>query len=129
MPKPRVLKPETYAKIDCVIDHISKTYLEKFGIKYPFLAEDIKHIKDITDLYYPQQVMALWDIFLHQGWDYKKDGELVKMPHSMRVFRSKLANLCEDQRWKARAASYEGPTNQKIADLIKEIEQKMALGK
>lgn len=100
--------PEGYQR---VVTHVCETYHKVKGAKYPFGAIDGRFVKEaLAKSYgYVEQVMALWDLFIYQKWDWQKDGKTIKVPHDLKNFCSKFNILMEDMRWKSIAKKYEKP--------------------
>lgn len=89
------------------VDHVLTTYKSQYQSKYPFGAEDGRIVRWCLQNWTAPECMALWDQFISRRWDFEKDGKLVKIPHALRHFQSKIRILLEESGWKSVVKKYD----------------------
>lgn len=96
-----ITKPEHVA----VVAHILDTYKAGpgKGAPYPFCARDGKTVQRLLSIYGVDTLLALWDQFLTEEWDwFDKGNKRVKVPRDLNVFQLKITTLLEAETYKKR---------------------------
>lgn len=118
-PPPKEKKPKagTIEFWQPLVDHISTTWAEKRGGKYPWRAQDFKALKDACNAFKPWQLMALWNVYLKEPDPFVK-----QTGYSLPEFLRRLTRLVDDAWWKRAAQQYEerlcGPVDKQVADVL-----------
>lgn len=95
-------KDETTPYWKDLVEHIDLTWRKKKGVPFFFQAKYFKTLKELSRIYLPYGVMALWDLFLDESDPYVK-----QTGHSFEMFLHRLPRLLDDSTWKVRRESYE----------------------
>jgi len=102
--------PQTdYQKL---VKHVFETYKVRYQANYPFGAEDGRIVKWVLQNWTVEECMALWDQFIGKRWDFEKNGRMIKLPHSLRNFQTKVRILLEEGTYKSKAKQYAEQTTQ-----------------
>lgn len=127
-PRPGRLEKKPLEGHQRVVDHLMETYKAKKSTKLLFGKAEGETVKRLLATYQDIEVLAFWDIYIGRAWSWKnRDGDVVKMPHSVLNFFTRVPEIIDDQAWKTRLKHYEAqvahnPENvQKLAGLLSEI--------